>query len=175
MNRINLAILKSYFPRAKNPLLKPVISFIHQKQPDSLIKAHFLGQLAHESDSFATLEEYASGEAYENRKDLGNFFPGDGIKYKGRGYIQLTGRNNYDLAGKALGFNFLENPELILRPEIAMKVSLWFWNSHNLNFLALEDNVVAITKVINGGRHGLSHRIQMVNRFKKILKLTPLN
>ncbi len=175
MNRINLEILKAYFPRSNEQILKPVVSYVRKKEPDSLIKAHFLGQLAHESDSFATLEEYASGKKYENRKNLGNFFSGDGVKYKGRGYIQLTGRRNYNLVGHALGLDLLEKPELLLIPNIAMEASLWFWNYHNLDDLALKDDVLAITKIINGGTLGLSNRIQMVNMFKKILKLRPLN
>ena len=65
--------------------------------------AHFLGQTCHESAGFRTTEEFASGEAYEGRKDLGNIKKGDGRRYKGRGLLQLTGRANYAEHGKMLG------------------------------------------------------------------------
>ncbi len=165
---ITVAVLKNYFPTAKNPLCRPIVSFI-KRGISPLIKAHFLGQLAHESDSFKTLQEYASGKAYEGRKDLGNTAPGDGVKYKGRGYIQLTGKANYIAAGKDLGLDLVERPEQILIPDIAFEVSLWFWNRHNLNALALKDDLVGITKIINGGTNGLPHRRQMVKIFKEIL------
>jgi len=70
--------------------------------------AHFLGQTCHESAGFRTTEEFASGAAYEGRKDLGNVKKGDGRLYKGRGLLQLTGLANYAEYGKALGVD-LEN------------------------------------------------------------------
>jgi len=72
--------------------------------------AYVLATAEHESDRFATLEEYASGAAYEGRGDLGNTQPGDGKRYKGRGYVQLTGRNNYRAYGKRTGIKLLELP-----------------------------------------------------------------
>ncbi len=68
----------------------------------------FLAQIGHESGQLRYRKELASGEAYEGRKDLGNTKPGDGVRYKGRGLIQITGRNNYGLASLALGLPLLE-------------------------------------------------------------------
>lgn len=89
--------------------------------------AAFLAQCGHESGLFQFFTEFASGDAYEGRADLGNTQPGDGRRYKGRGAIQLTGRNNYRRAGQALGQNFEANPEIVAQMPWAMQVSGWFW------------------------------------------------
>lgn len=121
----------------------------------------FLAQLAHESDGFKTRTEYASGAAYEGRKDLGNTSPGDGKKYKGRGYIQLTGRSNYTAASNQLyGDNRLvKTPEAVSSSaDAALLVSLWYWKKNNLNAYADKGDFVGLTKKINGGTNGLSSR-----------------
>lgn len=89
--------------------------------------AAFLAQTGMESGSFRFMEEIASGDAYEGRKDLGNTQPGDGRRYKGRGWIQLTGRNNYRRAGADLGIDLEGNPEQVVQPRFAGLVSGWFW------------------------------------------------
>ena len=91
--------------------------------------AAFLGQCAHESAKFTTTKEFADGSQYEGRKDLGNVKPGDGPKYKGRGFIQITGRANYTQAAKDLGIDLVNHPELAERPDVATKVSLWYWKT----------------------------------------------
>lgn len=131
--------------------------------------AHFLGQLAHESDHFRTLQEYATGEAYEGRRDLGNIKRGDGRRYKGRGAIQLTGRFNYRKYGSILGADLENNPELASTPEISAKIAGEFWNQNNLNEWADKDNIKVITRRINGGYNGLQDRIDKVNRAKQFL------
>jgi predicted chitinase len=78
------------------------------------------------------IREFASGEAYEGRKDLGNTQPGDGPRYKGRGFIQLTGRANYAAYGKKLGIDLVGNPDLALRPDIAAKIVVAYWKDRGI-------------------------------------------
>jgi hypothetical protein len=87
--------------------------------------AAFLAQLAHESGQLVYWEELASGRAYEGRRDLGNTHPGDGVRFKGRGPIQLTGRNNYRAAGKALGLNLEANPKLVSTTDVGFRTTIW--------------------------------------------------
>ena len=131
--------------------------------------AHFLGQLAHESDHFRTLEEYASGDSYEGRRDLGNTKRGDGRRFKGRGPIQITGRYNYRKYGNILGVDLENNPELALTPEIGVKIAAEFWNQNGLNDWADQDKIKVITRRINGGYNGLNERINKVERAKDLL------
>jgi uncharacterized protein (TIGR02594 family) len=110
----------------------------------------FLAQLMHESGTLQFFEEIASGDAYEGRRDLGNVKPGDGRRYKGRGPIQLTGRNNYRKAGEALGVDFEAKPKLVAMPRYGYRVAGWFWKSRGLNELADANRFTDITRRING-------------------------
>lgn len=88
--------------------------------------AYMLGTTFHEVDkSMQPITEYASGRAYEGRKDLGNTHPGDGVRFKGRGYVQLTGRANYKKMSDVVGVDLIANPEAALRPEIATKIMFY--------------------------------------------------
>jgi len=125
--------------------------------------AAFLAQVCHESGSLRYVEEIATGEAYEGRKDLGNIEPGDGIKFKGRGLIQITGRTNYRILSKALGYDFITNPEKLELPGAAAMSAAWFWESHHLNELAdigTVDSFRKITRIINGGYNGWPDRLK---------------
>lgn len=121
-------------------------------------KAAFIAQLAHESGGFKHMEEIASGRQYEGRRDLGNTQPGDGERFKGRGFIQVTGRANYTAASKALGEDFVNHPERAATPENAARIAAWYWNSRGLNELADKGNFDGITKRINGGFNGKADR-----------------
>jgi putative chitinase len=133
-----------------------------------LRQAHFLAQLGQESDSFATAEEYASGQEYEGRRDLGNTHPGDGKRFKGRGLIQLTGRSNYAAYGTAIARNLTSGTPSVVATDhsLAVDVSTWFWQTHNLNHLADSDNVNAVTRVVNGGLNGIHNRVNYLQRAK---------
>jgi putative chitinase len=136
--------------------------------------SHFLAQCAHESDSFKALEEYASGRAYEGRADLGNTKPGDGVRFKGRGLIMVTGRANHRNFTSWMRSvnpnapNFEANPELLDDKEWASWSAIWFWTVKNLNVLADRDDLRAITKVVNGGYNGFADRAAKLVRAKAI-------
>jgi putative chitinase len=134
--------------------------------------AHFLAQLGTESGDFLYSEEIASGQEYQGRTDLGNTQPGDGIRFKGRGLIQLTGRSNYAAYGTARGKDYVTEPNNKLissDPALAVDVSVWFWTKNNLNRFADADNVVGLTKAINGGDNGLDDRKAHLRRAKCLL------
>lgn len=84
-------------------------------------------------------------------KNLGNTEDGDGWKYRGRGFKQITGRSNYESLSRDTGIDFVNDPDLILSEVDAMVSALWFWNKHNLNQYADKDNLDAISDIINMG------------------------
>ncbi len=130
-------------------------------------QAAFLAQVGHESGQLHYVEEIASGAAYEGRKDLGNTQPGDGVRFKGRGLIQITGRANHTAMMMALEIDCVEHPDLLELPENATRSAAWFWKSHGLNELADVGDQVKITKRINGGVNGLADRIAIFQRAQK--------
>ena len=87
---------------------------------------------------------------------------GDGYRFRGRGIIQLTGHSGYFHAGKALGVDFVANPDLVSTPKYAALTGGWFWSTHNLNAPADALDYVKCTKIINGGTIGLDDRIKHV-------------
>lgn len=148
---------------------------------------HILAQLAHESDSFNTLEEYASGKAYEGRKDLGNVQSGDGARFKGRGPIQNTGRSQYYQLGVILHKPemFIDNPDLLETPQWGVWAAGVFWQTRHLNDIAnmpdtatiwskkLNRNLSPIEYIswrVNGGFNGLASRILFYDRAKQIIQ-----
>lgn len=135
--------------------------------------SHFFSQIAHESGGFKYLAELGGKsyfDKYEGRKDLGNTQKGDGYKFKGRGYIQVTGRANYSEISKDLKIDFINNPELLEQEVNAMVSALWFWNKRKLNQFADLDDIKTITKKINGGYNGLKERQEYLTQYKKIFK-----
>lgn len=140
-----------------------------------LEKAHFLAQVAHESGSGKWLQELASGKAYEGRKDLGNTQPGDGVRYKGRGLIQVTGRDNYAAysAWKYGDDRCVKNPKLLEQLPDAVDAAFWYWTVRRpkLKQLSLADDVVGVTRAINGGTNGLEDRRTKLAKAKRLLGL----
>mgnify|MGYP003347296696 CR=1 FL=1 len=132
-------------------------------------QAAFLAQIAHESGQLRYVRELASGEAYEGRKDLGNTQAGDGVRFKGRGLIQVTGRANYKACGDALMLDLLADPVLLETPQNAAMSAGWFWKTHGCNELADSGNFERLTRRINGGLNGQADRVAFWDRAKELL------
>lgn len=132
-------------------------------------QAAFIAQIAHESGELRYTRELASGAAYEGRADLGNTHPGDGIAFKGRGLIQITGRANYRACGAALGMDIESEPQLLEQPDLACRSAAWWWQAHGLNALADKGYFVRITKTINGGTNGLAMRQVYYTQAQQVL------
>jgi putative chitinase len=115
-------------------------------------QAAFLAQLLHESGRLVYVQEIASGKAYEGRESLGNTVAGYGVKYKGRGLIQITGFSNYKALMMALDINCVEHPEVVEEPVNAARSAGWFWKTNNLNKWADIGDLDGVSDVINRGR-----------------------
>lgn len=100
------------------------------------------------------------------KKNLGNDKQGDGYKYRGRGYIQITGKANYKKFGDMIGVDLIKNPDKALEPEIADKLALAFWNTNVKGKVKDFTDTRAVTKIINGGSHGLKEREALFNKYK---------
>jgi putative chitinase len=132
----------------------------------------FLAQVGHESGGLIyTTELWGPTPAqlgYEGREDLGNTQPGDGLKYRGRGLIQITGRANYALAGQALLLDLVQNPSLLSSPNLAARSAAWFWHEHGLNDLADAGDFERITRRINGGLNGYLKRVALLEAARQV-------
>jgi len=157
--------------------------------------AHFMAQIEHESGLkpisenlnysgqgleklfkkyFQTFElrvnyqrqpEKIASRIYANRMGNGDEQSGDGWKYRGRGFIQITGKENYLKLTQDTNINFLNNPDLLFIEANAMLSALWFWNLKGLNKLADKNDIIGITKKINGGLNGIEHRKELLKKY----------
>jgi putative chitinase len=171
---LSLDELKKICPKTKTEKLAIYIEPLRQTMIEFEIntperEAMFLAQVCHESGGFNYVREIASGQAYEGRADLGNTNAGDGVRYKGRGLIQITGRANYKACGDALGLDLIERPELLEQPDNATRSAGWFWNSRRLNVLADKGDFLLVTKRINGGTTGFADRMAYYQRATEVL------
>lgn len=141
--------------------------------------AHFLSQVAHESNELMYTKELGNKNYFvkydhgQLKQLLGNLKDGDGYKYRGRGLIQITGRANYQAYqdSKYCRGNIMDAPQLLEQPLGAVKSAMWWWWKHDLNKLADKDNFTAITKTINGGTNGLESRRKFLVRAKKVFNI----
>ncbi len=182
-----------------NQILKQIDAVIHHfDTPVEL--AHFLAQCHHESGGFKKVVEnmnYSSAKLlqvfpkYFNEENvqlfasnpqriankvyggrMGNVNPNDGWDFRGRGYIQLTGRSNYELFEKDTGLKVVENPGLVatLYP---MESAVWFWERNKIGDLCVDSTdktIRMVTRRINGGTNGLSHRKELTNKYLRIIE-----
>lgn len=133
--------------------------------------AMFLAQVLHESGHLRYTEEIASGQAYEGRSDLGNIYPGDGARYKGRGLLQITGRSNYEQMGRAMGLDLVNHPDILTTPANAVLSACTWWalRGAKINPLADAGKIQAVTKIINGGLNGIVEREKLYNKAIEVL------
>jgi len=157
-----LRLIMPNLQRAKATAYLPELraAFIEFGIASLLQNAAALAQMAHESGELRWWEEIGTGLQYEMRADLGNTRPGDGVKYKGRGPIQLTGRKNYILVGNALGVPLEAMPQLAAEPHVGFRVFGHYWRTWGCGVLADKGPYYfdAVTKRINGGLRGKAHR-----------------
>ena len=134
--------------------------------------AALMAQIAHETAQMSISTEKGPDsyfDRYEGRKDLGNTQPGDGRRFRGRGWIQLTGRYNYTKAGKALGIDLANKPQLAADENTAMDIAIWYFEDRVMNRISNPQNIKGITKAVNGGFNGYQDRRQYFNIYAQAL------
>jgi predicted chitinase len=143
--------------------------------------AQFMAQTRHESADFSRMKELGGDKYFQNRYDpktapktakiLGNKHAGDGVKYHGRGFIQITGRDNYRMAGEALGLPLEQNPDLASKPEVAAKIAVWYWNTRVKPNVNNWNDTAEVTRTINPAMRGLEDRKEFFNNYKRIIAM----
>jgi predicted chitinase len=124
-----------------------------------------------EADACARKPEKIANRVYANRMGNRSEASGDGWKYRGRGLIQLTGRSNYQAFAEWVGDpRIMDDPDLVAT-EYAVHSAVFFWDRNNLNRLADRDDVVALTRRVNGGENGLAHRRELLNKANGLLAM----
>lgn len=114
--------------------------------------------------------ELIANRVYANRMGNGPESSGDGWRYRGRGFIQITGKNNYAALGKALKKDILSNPDCISSIDAAVESACWFWESNKLSPIAISGKFELLTKRINGGLNGYDHRVALLNKALTVLE-----
>lgn len=121
------------------------------------------------ANQYARNPKKIANKVYASRMGNRDEASGDGYRFRGRGCIQLTGHANYFHAGKALGVDFVMEPDLVATPKYAALTAGWFWSTHKCNEFANKSDWVGLTKKINGGTIGLDDRIKHINHALSVL------
>lgn len=176
-------------PSARRALILPELNAAMERYGITTVHrtAAFMANVMKESQGFLFAREIwgptPAQKRYEGRHDLGNTQPGDGFKFRGRGFIQTTGRANYRKVGRELGVDLEAQPELLEQPKYAALSAAFFWQSNRLNQLAdcltgrrdasEQKTLTAICRRINGGTNGLSERVAFYWRALSVLNSEP--
>lgn len=174
---ISETLLRQMMPNAGErltphlPFIGPAMEFGEINTPED--QCCFIAQVSHESGEYRYMEEIASGVAYEGRADLGNTQPGDGVKYKGHGAMQITGRTNHTNCGNALGIDLVNNPKLLTTPQWATHAAAWYWKYAvpPMNWYGDRVWFRLITYRVNGGYNGWEDRLQYLQRNLALMNL----
>lgn len=121
------------------------------------------------ANTYARKPELIANKVYANRMGNGPESSGDGWRYRGRGYIQLTGKDNYTFFSQYINKTLSETLQYILTVQGSLESAAWFWDKNNLNKYCDNDDIVGMTKRINGGTNGLSHRTKLYKDIKALL------
>lgn len=167
-------LLAPLFSKAQPEILEAIetVAVPLAKLDNPLRLSYFLAQCAHESGGFQFTRELGSAKylsRYEGRRDLGNIELGDGVRYCGRGIIQVTGRANYAACAEWTGLPLIEHPELLEESGPAVRSACWFWMTRNLNPLCDAQNFIQVTRKINGGTNGLASRNKWLIKIRSVL------
>lgn len=161
--------------RANWPLVEAALDRRQVYTPFSGVAA--IATIAVETGGFITITERGGptylAHMYENRKDLGNVNPGDGAKFRGRGFIQITGRANYAHFGSEIGKDLENNPGLALDPAVAADILALYFHERHIPVYADQQNWEMVRRRVNGGLTGWPHFIDAVTKLAAALKNPP--
>lgn len=136
-----------------------------------------IATIAVESGNFSPVKERGGPtyltNLYENRKDLGNTQPGDGARFRGRGFVQITGRTNYEHFGGEIGKDLVMNPDLALDPATSADVLALFFQERHIPFYADQQNWEMVRRRVNGGLTGMPRFLEAVTKLTAALKNPP--
>ena len=160
--------------QAKQAITSPLGKVLHRAARAAGMRgdelSQFLAQCAHETQNFTHMSEQGDQEYFKQYDQrLGNHHKGDGARYKGRGFIQLTGRDNYRRAGKALGLPLEDRPELAEQPRNATAIALWYWQNRVRPQVDNFSNTMQVTKPINPAALGIRNRDDLYQAIDHLL------
>ena len=170
LNRISAFLAQTGHESAGYTALKENLNY--SAQALNAVFPKYFKNAGRDANLYARQPEKIANVVYANRMGNGDTASGDGWKYRGRGLIQLTGKDNYQKFS-----NYISDPEIMKNPDLvsddynyAILSAIWFWNFNSLNVFADSGDMKMLTKRINGGYNGLDDRIKLYNKIRGILK-----